>query len=294
MDLERVVLVRHGEIWVKGGNRFFFERLLARNCASALSQAKVKDFKVMLLRGRILVKGFPEMQSGTAVRTLRRVFGVSSVSPATEVDNDIESLKVRALEIAGGEKVSSKKSFRITTKRLTKTTPLNSNEISRLVGETVFESLKAKVDLAKPRVNIQIEVFKDKAFLFTEKLTGVGGLPVGSSGKAGVVLDSSRESLLTALLMLKRGCTLLCNALKGSAENRKVLALFAPVGGVEFVESPDFDETCLEKACKALAFSDFLPSEGGKAGNLLFLYPLTGFSAAKAKSEVKRFLGIVG
>ncbi len=203
MDEPKVQLVRYGEIGLKLGNRAFFEKKLVDNIRRLIRSLGCTG-SVERMRGRIIVRA----SSGLP---LFRVTGIVSYSEAVEVgasfDVIAESLIRMAEQFPG--------SFRINARRITKTIPEDSMTLNRRLGEIIRVKFKRPVNLSHPDVSFNIEVIKDRAYLFTSSERGVGGLPVGVDKKVAVFLDGREDerapaeelAALSALLMLKRGCT---------------------------------------------------------------------------------------
>jgi len=188
-------IIRHGEIFLKGKNKFMFENNLIRNIRDCLKKNNVKFENVKLFRNRVLV------YSEEDCSCLKNVFGISSFSRSIEIGQDIEGMK----KIASG--LYKKGSFRISAQRVEKDFKYNSSEINKIVGAHVVKKKKARVELENPDVNIGIELFNKRAYLFNERINGLGGLPVGIEGNVGLLLED-KDSLIAGILMLKRGCSL--------------------------------------------------------------------------------------
>ncbi|MFH1511196.1 MAG: THUMP domain-containing protein [Candidatus Woesearchaeota archaeon] len=186
------LLVRYGEISLKGNNRAFFERQLAHNIRSCLAFHKHPFTEVFRMRNRIVVT------TEKVVPELRNVLGIVSFSPATQTNPDQGSI-LAAIPLH----LFQKKSFRVSTKRLDKNFSLNSIEMDRLAGEYVQRNVSARVDLKSYELELGIEILSRHAFVFTEKIRGFSGLPLGVGGKAVALVDG--KGILAAWLMMKRG-----------------------------------------------------------------------------------------
>jgi thiamine biosynthesis protein ThiI len=189
-----VIIVRYGEVGIKGGKRREFERKLRDNVLAALRRKGIEG-RAKIIRGRILVDA-PDEEA----QIIAKVPGVVSVSPAREMDyEEIPAYLKDAL------KGFNPKSFRVETQRLDKTFLKTSMEINREIGAFIVENFGWKVDLKNPELVVGIEIIAGKAYVFLEKLRGVGGLPVGTQGKVVVLLSGGIDSPVAAFLMLKRG-----------------------------------------------------------------------------------------
>lgn len=188
------VIVRYGEIGIKGQNRSYFEKYLIKNIKDCLNKNKIVYDRIIRYPGRIMIV------TNDKCLCLKKVFGIVSFSPAIKTNNDFEEVKILAL------KLYTKGSFRISAQRLNKDFNLSSNELNNKLGEYMINKTKAKVNLEKPDCNIGVEVM-DHTYLFNETYPGVKGLPVGVEGL--VTLDiEDKKDIISGILMMKRGCSL--------------------------------------------------------------------------------------
>ncbi len=187
-------LIRYGEIALKGQNRNYFENLLIRNIKDCLKKNKIRYRTITKVRGRMIV--FSEENC----EVLKNVFGITSISPATQTE--LDRIGETSLKYYKGG------SFRITTQRITKETKEGSQEINKKIGKYVVEKTGAKVKLKGADVDIGIELIKEKAYVFNKRIKAVGGLPLGCEGTAAVILENE-DSLKAAYLMMKRGCKII-------------------------------------------------------------------------------------
>jgi len=187
------ILCRYGELALKGGNRWMFERRLVDNIKDCLNKNKV-NFKIRKVRGRIIINSKDECFC------LKNVFGLVSFSRAIETELDMDKIKENC------SRVYTKGSFRISTHRVTKNF-LSSKEINENAGGLIIENKKAKVKLKDPDLDIGVEIIQDKSYVFNEKIKCLGGLPVGAAGLVSLLLQN-KKSLEAGYLMLKRGCCL--------------------------------------------------------------------------------------
>ncbi|MFC1755281.1 THUMP domain-containing protein, partial [Thermoproteota archaeon] len=192
-----LVICRYGEIALKGQNRGMFESMLVGNIERALKAHKL-DAKVKRLRGRVFVYS---NNIGGLVKCLKKVFGLVSVSPAVECGLDMKKIKKTVLDLLKDKQFET---FRITTRRPNKKFELNSNEVDVDVGAFIVSELDKTVKLKDQDLDVGIEIH-DAAYIFTEKVDGPGGLPVGMSGNVLCFVEDEKD-LLAAWLMMKRGC----------------------------------------------------------------------------------------
>jgi len=201
-----LIVLRHGELFLKGGNRASFESLLTSNVRRALNP--LPDAVIQQGQGRLFVSCAPA-RIEEALDQLKRVFGLSSLSPAVAVPQDLEAIGAAAVELAA-EHVKRRRpsSFRVKAKRSDKRFPTPSPEIGRLVGERVWERIQLPVNLVEPELTVGVEVGPVRSFVYVDRIPGAGGLPVGSSGRAALLLSGGIYSPVAGYLMQKRGCVL--------------------------------------------------------------------------------------
>lgn len=205
--LRRVILVRYGEIGLKGLNRPEFERALVRQLERA-ARAVDPGARVWRAHGRVYVEGGPLED---LVERLRRVFGVVSLSPAFAVPAELDA--VRAAVLAAFDEATAaagpQPRFRISARRADKRFPLTSLELNRELGAHVLvQRPGSRVDLHRPDVDVEVEVRPEGAFVSARTVPGPGGLPVGVSGRALLLLSGGIDSPVAGWMMLKRGVAL--------------------------------------------------------------------------------------
>ncbi len=201
--MENVVIVRYSEIGLKGKNRIVFEKRLINNIRDCLKKNKVKYEKIDRLRGRIII--FTKQK----LNCLKYVFGISSFSLALKLESDVNEIE-KAVELIIKERKF--KTFRVSAQRLNKDFSLTSPEIERTIGSFVCEKFNKNVSLKNFDLEIDIEIL-NKAYVFTERVKGLNGLPVSVEGKV-VSLIEDKNSLLASLLIMKRGCSVIPVSLK--------------------------------------------------------------------------------
>ena len=201
-----VVIVRYGEIGTKSKQtRRWFESILMNNIREALVSEGIEFKKVEAKHGRILVK---TNKAGEAVDVLRRVFGIVSLSPAMEIDAELDKINRTALKLFRRKKRElglEKPKFRVTARRITKEFPLKSPEVQAKVGEYILENEESEVDLHNYDIEIGVELMEGKAYVFVDKIYAWGGLPIGTQGKVVALLSGGIDSPVAAFLMMKRG-----------------------------------------------------------------------------------------
>ncbi|MDP4087019.1 MAG: tRNA uracil 4-sulfurtransferase ThiI [Bacillota bacterium] len=196
------ILIRYGEITLKGRNRNkFVEKLRGSVKAALVSFPRVK---IEASRDRMYVI-LNEENGDEIIPLLKGIFGIYSFSPAVKVEKDIEKMKVAALDLFA--KIYKKgQTFKITTKRSDKSFQLNTEELNHLFGaHLLINTPELKVNVKNPDIDLRIEIREDAAYLSCETIYGAGGLPVGSSGKAMLMLSGGIDSPVAGHLAMKRG-----------------------------------------------------------------------------------------
>lgn len=199
--MEALILVRYGEIALKGHNRPQFENMLVGNIQSAV---KPLGGKVVKRHGRILVVCSPDRIMEVQDQ-LSRVFGIVSFSPGVAVELDMAQIQETALEQLRETVDAGTKTFKIECKRANKGFPLKSPEICAEIGGILLDALpQLKVDVHHPDTTVTIEI-REKAYVFTQILKGIGGMPYKSAGKALLLLSGGIDSPVAGYLMARRG-----------------------------------------------------------------------------------------
>ncbi|HEY8443812.1 MAG TPA: tRNA uracil 4-sulfurtransferase ThiI [Clostridia bacterium] len=195
--MEKVIIIRYGEIYLKGDNRSYFERLLAENIKYSLREYK---YNLKILRGRYIITDFDD-ENGIITK-LSKVFGIHSFSVGFRIPSDLDNIKQTALKV-----IKDSKTFKVETNRADKRFPLNSQQISAEVGGFILNSnTDLKVDLHNPDFTVFIDLREDgSAFIYSDIIHGQGGLPVGCSGKGMLMLSGGIDSPVAGYMMAKRG-----------------------------------------------------------------------------------------
>lgn len=193
------VLVRFGEIGLKGRNRSLFERKLINNIRDILKENKVSFEKIFRIQGRFVVL----TDDIRAIDALKYISGIVSYSPSIMTELDFDEIKEIALKII---KEKKPKDFRISARRLDKNLNTTSQKMNEMIGEYLIRNTKIPVNLGEPSLNIGIDLTLKNAFIFTEEFTGFGGLPVGVSGKVLCFISGGIDSPVATWLSMKRGC----------------------------------------------------------------------------------------
>ena len=194
--MRKVLLVRYGEVFLKGANRPHFLKLLTDNVKRAV---KPIGGRVWLSDSRIYVSDGEDMDE--CVRRVRKVFGLYSVSPAIECEKDLDVIAEQCIEMMKGKRGS----FKVYGKRSDKKFPMNSLEFAAELGGRILESNPhLTVDIHNPQHKLRVEI-RDNCYICCEEIMAVGGLPMGSSGRAALLLSGGIDSPVAGYCMMKRG-----------------------------------------------------------------------------------------
>lgn len=194
------VVVHYSEIGTKGKNRIFFEKKLVENLKKALDKNLIEIYRRY---GRIVCELKENSDMKKIIIIIKRVPGVYSFLFCQKSFLDLGEMKKVSLEILKNKDFES---FKIKSSRSNKKFNKTSQELNELIGEYIVKNLNKKVDLKKPEVTLYVEVCEKEAFIGCEKYKGLGGLPVGSSGKLISSLSGGIDSPVASFLMMKRGC----------------------------------------------------------------------------------------
>lgn len=205
MNEEKIFIVRCGEVALKGMNKPYFERILVERIRKNLKN--IKGSKVSRKEGLIFVRTPLESDTKEVIAEISKVFGVSSVSPAFEVESNLDAIGLKAVEFMNSMiENESVKTFKVEAKRADKNFPIKSPEIAARVGACVLKGCKVlKVDVHNPDCHLFVDLRVDKTYIYTEKINGLGGLPLGTNGKGMVLLSGGIDSPVAAWMMAKRG-----------------------------------------------------------------------------------------
>ena len=192
------ILIRYAEIGLKGNNRIVFEKQLIKNIAKTLN---IPKSQVKLERKQLILQINPTLIN-QSIEKLKKVFGIAWFSPVTEVKSDLKLIGKQVIKLVKSETFSS---FAIRASRADKTLAFTSQDIAIQIGDSVRKKYQAKVNLKNPDLAIYISVGKDKTLIYTQKISGAGGLPVKTSGKVLSLLSGGFDSIISSYLLAKRG-----------------------------------------------------------------------------------------
>ena len=198
--MQGCVLVRYGEIALKSNQtRKWWNKILLENIKECLGKNKISYSSVEVVLGRLIV--YTDNSTAASI-ALKNVFGIKSLSPAIKIEADFELIKEKSLEISRDKG----KKFRISARRITKEYSMTSNEVNEVLGAYLKDKLDLEVSLLQYDFEIGIEFLEGYAYIFTERIEGFGGLPLGVQGEAICLVSSGIDSPVAAWLLMKRGC----------------------------------------------------------------------------------------
>ena len=203
--MKQIILVKYGEIILKGLNRHTFEDLLIKNI-----KATIRPIEAEIWRAQatiyVDVKNADDMDD--AIEELKKVFGIASITKAYVLSKDFETLKKEAVECLKDE-LSDAKSFKLEAKRADKKYPLTSPEICYELGGHISECYPdVLVDVKNPEKIVTAEVRETNVYVYCSRIKGLGGMPVGSNSKAMLLLSGGIDSPVAGYMIAKRGVAL--------------------------------------------------------------------------------------
>ena len=203
--MEKVILIKYGELTTKKGNRNLFIKILTKNIEEML-----QNYDVNIIKNR--VRMFIEVNDHKfeeVVNQLKKVFGLHSIVICERIEsNDLEEIKKIAKMILEKKDFQT---FKVVTDRADKTYPVKSMEVSRQVGGYLLKYLQdKKVDIHRPELTLSIEIRTEGTYFYTEEVEGCGGYPVGIQGKGMLMLSGGIDSPVAGYLALKRGVQIEC------------------------------------------------------------------------------------
>lgn len=205
MNEENILIIRAGEASLKGQNKPYFEKMLAERIKKLLR--KFEGINVKRSEGLIFIRSEKHISQEDIIHEVKKVFGITSISPAVECNSNIEDIEKTAIKYMK-DLIEKKgiKTFKVESKRADKSFPLISPEISKRVGGAVLKGCKVlKVDVHDPDCRLFVNVRRDITYLYQQRIKGFGGLPLGTNGKGLILLSGGIDSPVAAWMMAKRG-----------------------------------------------------------------------------------------
>lgn len=202
--MNRVILIKYGELTTKKGNRKFFIKTLFQNIKDKLKGYNVKIHKDI---SRMYIE-FEDKDLNTILKRVNTIFGIHEYLVAYKVESNEDTIKEAALSLAKEKEFCT---FKVETKRSDKNFPISSLDFSRMIGGVILKNLNdKKVDVHNPELLLNIEIREYYTYLYTNSYKGLGGYPNSTLGKAMLMLSGGIDSPVAGYLTLKRGIKLDC------------------------------------------------------------------------------------
>lgn len=202
--MEQAILIKYAEIHLKGLNRPFFEKKLVNNIRRALLPLEAQ---VVREQGRVFVYGIEDENIETAVEKLTKVFGIHSLCVTRCIEKDWETIVSNAAALMADCPAGT--TFKVFARRSDKRFPMTSEEICRELGGRMLDLYPhLKVDVHKPQVPLTVEIRQDRCFVYTREIPACGGMPVGTNGKAMLLISGGIDSPVAGYMIAKRGVSL--------------------------------------------------------------------------------------
>ena len=198
-------LIKYGEIGVKGKNRYLFEEALCQQIKYALKRCD-EEFKLSRTPGRVFVDALSDFDYDEVIENLQAVFGITGICPVVRLEDEgFEKLAGEVVRYMDTVYPDKNITFKVAARRSRKNYPKNSMELNEDLGEVLLDHFpELKVDVHKPQVTLTVEI-REKIYLYSEIIPGPGGMPVGTAGKAMVLLSGGIDSPVAAYMIAKRG-----------------------------------------------------------------------------------------
>ena len=196
--MKKLIIIKYGELTTKHDNINFFIKTLKNNIESSLSGI---DNKITYDVGRMFIE---TDEYDEVVKKLTNTFGIHEINIAYEIDDrSLDNISKVLIELLSDKDFNT---FKVVTKRSDKSYPIKSMDVSRTLGGVVLKNKKnVKVDVNNPELLINVEIRNNKAYLYFEKVEGIGGYPVGTLGKGMLMLSGGIDSPIAGYLAMKRG-----------------------------------------------------------------------------------------
>ena len=196
------ILVRYGELTLKGKNRKRFTNVLKENVIQSLRS--LEGTRVKCERDRMFISLFEEANVNEVMNRLTKIFGIKSISPVFKTTQNLEDIKQLCVSLA--KDFANGDTFKIDVKRVDKSFSLDTYQLQRELGGVILKSVDhLKVDVKRPTHNIKVEVRKEGVYIYTKVIDGAGGLPTGTGGKTLLQLSGGIDSPVAGMEMMKRG-----------------------------------------------------------------------------------------
>ena len=204
----KAFLLKYAEIGVKGKNRYIFEDALVKQIQLALEKVD-GEFEIVKVSGRIYAIAKDEFDYDETVSALTKVFGIVGICPLVQIEDDgFDDLSEKVIEYLKKMYPGKDYTFKVNARRARKNYPLSSPEINMELGGRILDAIpNVKVDVHNPDIMVNVEI-REKINIYTETIKGAGGMPIGTAGKAMLLLSGGIDSPVAGYMIAKRGVTL--------------------------------------------------------------------------------------
>lgn len=204
----KAFLLKYAEIGVKGKNRYIFEDALVKQIQLALEKVD-GEFEIVKVSGRIYAIAKDEFDYDETVSALTKVFGIVGICPLVQIeDAGFDDLSEKVIEYLKKMYPGKDYTFKVNARRARKNYPLSSPEINMELGGRILDAIpNVKVDVHNPDIMVNVEI-REKINIYTETIKGAGGMPIGTAGKAMLLLSGGIDSPVAGYMIAKRGVTL--------------------------------------------------------------------------------------
>ena len=204
----KAFLLKYAEIGVKGKNRYIFEDALVKQIQLALDKVD-GEFEIVKVSGRIYAIAKDEFDYDETVSALTKVFGIVGICPLVQIEDDgFDDLSEKVIEYLKKMYPGKDYTFKVNARRARKNYPLSSPEINMELGGRILDAIpNVKVDVHNPDIMVNVEI-REKINIYTETIKGAGGMPIGTAGKAMLLLSGGIDSPVAGYMIAKRGVTL--------------------------------------------------------------------------------------
>ncbi|MBD5466296.1 MAG: tRNA 4-thiouridine(8) synthase ThiI [Lachnospiraceae bacterium] len=201
----KAFLIKYAEIGIKGKNRYLFEEALVDQIRFALKKVE-GEFKVHRTQGRIYVDALSEFDFDETIQGLQKVFGISGICPVVYAEDEgFEKLGKDVIEFIDKVYPEKNKTFKVQARRARKNYPMDSMEINCELGGVILDAYpEMKVDVHHPEIELNVEI-REKIYIYSQIIPGPGGMPVGTNGKAMLLLSGGIDSPVAGYMISKRG-----------------------------------------------------------------------------------------
>lgn len=206
--MKEIILAKYGEIALKGDNRSTFEDMLVKNIKRRLK--KIGKFDYFRRQSTIYIEPLEDADIEAALESLKNVFGIGAIQRCAVFEKDFDVVAKNVGEYLKPA-LENAKTFKVEAKRSDKSFPLKSPDIQQKLGDVVLDNFPhLGVDVHNPEVTVRLEIRDNGAYLSAQRIVGAGGMPVGSSGKALLMLSGGIDSPVAGYMMAKRGLVVDC------------------------------------------------------------------------------------